>query len=209
MPPLEQKEDDYGLLSSDGEMFAPTATKFDANNVLTLVRVGREGNRTSEEENAVRGGGGGGNKSPSQKANWTDGEKVTNCMNPTCLAKFTLTLRRHHCRDCGKVFCDDCCPKLPGKDRLCAVCTNKTITNNNIPTPRLTETGSFLLIEDFSVLPQTDLEKYFEDFMEEKGIMKKAREPMRALGLSQKVQVLTQEVSVLRAQESDHSTIQQ
>jgi len=183
------KDDEFALSSPDGEILAPVSTKFDSNQLLSLICIGP--NREKRSEPA---------KSPEKDRpkTWVDGEKVTNCMSPTCLAKFTITLRKHHCRVCGKVFCDDCCPKPPGKDRLCVVC----LAGADNPTPRLTENGSFLLIDDFTTLSQPELEKYFEDFMEEKGIMKKAREPMRALNMGQKVQMLTQEASVLRAKKA-------
>lgn len=34
---------------------------------------------------------------------WILDEAVTNCMR--CNVEFTLTERKHHCRDCGKIFC--------------------------------------------------------------------------------------------------------
>lgn len=44
----------------------------------------------------------------------------------TCSAKFTPFRRRHHCRPCGLVNCDDCCPKRKGPwknpVRLCKSC---------------------------------------------------------------------------------------
>eukprot|EP00928_Gymnodinium_smaydae_P034491 TRINITY_DN24425_c0_g1_i1.p1 TRINITY_DN24425_c0_g1~~TRINITY_DN24425_c0_g1_i1.p1 ORF type:complete len:320 (+),score=60.68 TRINITY_DN24425_c0_g1_i1:94-1053(+) len=59
---------------------------------------------------------------------WQRDEDVSAC--PTCNVGFTTTVRRHHCRQCGGVFCDDCTrsrlrlPKLPnaGKVRTCDRC---------------------------------------------------------------------------------------
>lgn len=59
---------------------------------------------------------------------WQDDEEVDVC--PICNGRFTSTFRRHHCRQCGKVFCDDCSkhrvrlPKLSslGKVRTCDPC---------------------------------------------------------------------------------------
>ena len=34
---------------------------------------------------------------------WLKDEAVDNCMQ--CNAEFTFTERKHHCRDCGKIFC--------------------------------------------------------------------------------------------------------
>lgn len=47
-----------------------------------------------------------------------------------CEDRFSLTLRPHHCRVCGGVFCDRCCPKrhLFHDNRACKDCTIKGIT---------------------------------------------------------------------------------
>ncbi len=37
---------------------------------------------------------------------WVKDENITNCQN--CQALFTLLLRKHHCRNCGKIFCYQC-----------------------------------------------------------------------------------------------------
>ena len=34
---------------------------------------------------------------------WIQDEAVTKCMK--CDIEFTITERKHHCRDCGKIFC--------------------------------------------------------------------------------------------------------
>eukprot|EP01060_Flectonema_neradi_P033101 TRINITY_DN544_c2_g1_i1.p1 TRINITY_DN544_c2_g1~~TRINITY_DN544_c2_g1_i1.p1 ORF type:complete len:664 (+),score=101.02 TRINITY_DN544_c2_g1_i1:130-2121(+) len=40
---------------------------------------------------------------------WQPDDDVESCNE--CLSKFTLVVRRHHCRICGLIFCDSCCPK--------------------------------------------------------------------------------------------------
>eukprot|EP00755_Sulcionema_specki_P028643 Sspe_Gene.90366::Locus_61931_Transcript_1_1_Confidence_1.000_Length_1162::g.90366::m.90366 len=60
-----------------------------------------------------------------------DSKSVTNCMS--CEVSFTLTVRRHHCRVCGQVFCNKCCgtklhiPSLGYKkpQRICTKCREK------------------------------------------------------------------------------------
>lgn len=43
-----------------------------------------------------------------RETRWVDDEDVYRCYD--CKSKFTLWKRKHHCRKCGKVFCDSCCP---------------------------------------------------------------------------------------------------
>eukprot|EP01122_Echinamoeba_exundans_P009688 TRINITY_DN3485_c0_g1_i2.p1 TRINITY_DN3485_c0_g1~~TRINITY_DN3485_c0_g1_i2.p1 ORF type:complete len:230 (-),score=37.12 TRINITY_DN3485_c0_g1_i2:511-1200(-) len=48
----------------------------------------------------------------------------------SCQSKFSFTKRRHHCRACGRIFCDECCKdkvKLPhlgysSRERVCLDC---------------------------------------------------------------------------------------
>ena len=40
---------------------------------------------------------------------WIDDEKVKFCT--LCSIQFNLTLRRHHCRACGQIFCKNCSNK--------------------------------------------------------------------------------------------------
>ncbi|KER21828.1 hypothetical protein T265_15007, partial [Opisthorchis viverrini] len=39
---------------------------------------------------------------------WVRDEDVTNCATDTCSVRFSITERKHHCRNCGKVFCSKC-----------------------------------------------------------------------------------------------------
>jgi len=41
-----------------------------------------------------------------QNRKWEDDSLVKDCKS--CDSEFSLTLRRHHCRNCGGVFCDKC-----------------------------------------------------------------------------------------------------
>ena len=64
---------------------------------------------------------------------WIPDEEVQECQ--TCLRPFTLTFRRHHCRGCGKIFCNICSKQkclLPplfgfqdGPERVCDRCSKQ------------------------------------------------------------------------------------
>lgn len=45
-------------------------------------------------------------KGRGQQHEWKDSSKITNCS--LCSKGFTLTFRKHHCRECGGVFCGPC-----------------------------------------------------------------------------------------------------
>ena len=57
------------------------------------------------------------------KDKWVPDDSVQWCM-AGCTTKFSLTVRKHHCRRCGRVFCDKCCAKSPMHDgrRICTLC---------------------------------------------------------------------------------------
>mmetsp|Transcript_15899 Transcript_15899/g.25166 ORF Transcript_15899/g.25166 Transcript_15899/m.25166 type:complete len:594 (-) Transcript_15899:75-1856(-) len=59
---------------------------------------------------------------------WIKDEEVTNCMK--CKAVFTFMRRKHHCRNCCLIFCNECSSKriailhlkLKGPQRVCEAC---------------------------------------------------------------------------------------
>lgn len=44
------------------------------------------------------------------RSQWVDDSKVSNCK--LCQKKFSFFRRRHHCRKCFNIFCDDCITKV-------------------------------------------------------------------------------------------------
>ena len=58
-----------------------------------------------------------------QDRRWTDDSQVTGCQG--CDKEFTLTVRKHHCRVCGQIFCKDCSARtatLPSSKKPVRVC---------------------------------------------------------------------------------------
>ena len=43
---------------------------------------------------------------PADASAWEEDDSVAQCH--TCSSRFTLFLRKHHCRQCGRIFCDNC-----------------------------------------------------------------------------------------------------
>ena len=54
---------------------------------------------------------------PPSREHWKPDEKAHECS--LCGEKFTMLLRRHHCRKCGDIFCHDCCKKEVLLDQNC------------------------------------------------------------------------------------------
>ncbi len=87
---------------------------------------------------------------------WMDDKQVTHCHQ--CGKEFYLFLRRHHCRNCGRIFCYECSSrqiKLPKstkseKQRVCDKCFQKINDYNKIKP----------LIDIFQLLPLT-IKDYF------------------------------------------------
>ena len=44
-----------------------------------------------------------------QGRKWADDSEVGDCHG--CQRDFTLTVRKHHCRNCGQIFCNECSSK--------------------------------------------------------------------------------------------------
>ncbi|KAM5339076.1 zinc finger FYVE domain-containing protein 21 isoform 2-T2 [Glossophaga mutica] len=50
---------------------------------------------------------------------WVPDKECPRCMQ--CDAKFDFLTRKHHCRRCGKCFCDKCCGQKVALPRMCFV----------------------------------------------------------------------------------------
>lgn len=67
--------------------------------------------------------------------NWQPDETATRCA--ACSKSFSFVVRKHHCRNCGIIFCDSCTSsrlRLPEKNykdvvRVCKGCYDKILTN--------------------------------------------------------------------------------
>ncbi|KAG8223819.1 hypothetical protein J437_LFUL003705 [Ladona fulva] len=64
---------------------------------------------------------------------WTEDSDVTNCMK--CDKEFSIRVRKHHCRNCGQIFCNDCSSKLAALAsnkkpvRVCEACYVELVQN--------------------------------------------------------------------------------
>jgi FYVE zinc finger len=54
-------------------------------------------------------------------ARWVPDEEATHCCSDDCKSQFGLINRKHHCRGCGKIFCNSCCTGK-GDDKKCHNC---------------------------------------------------------------------------------------
>eukprot|EP01065_Artemidia_motanka_P009391 TRINITY_DN14795_c0_g1_i1.p1 TRINITY_DN14795_c0_g1~~TRINITY_DN14795_c0_g1_i1.p1 ORF type:complete len:736 (+),score=166.99 TRINITY_DN14795_c0_g1_i1:54-2210(+) len=61
-------------------------------------------------------------ESGKKKGTWQPDSQAS-CCN-LCKKEFGLLRRRHHCRYCAMIFCDDCCPKGPTGSRKCRECAS-------------------------------------------------------------------------------------
>ncbi|GLG97346.1 Uncharacterized protein GBIM_04120 [Gryllus bimaculatus] len=75
---------------------------------------------------------------------WIQDGRVTKCQ--LCVAEFTVTFRRHHCRACGKVVCGICSAfRAPlqymkfQSDRVCEDCFNTLLREFDTPSNKIAE----------------------------------------------------------------------
>lgn len=53
---------------------------------------------------------------------WDSENLILNCRQ--CHTDFSMSVRRHHCRNCGGVYCDECAP-VTSRERCCWGCRNR------------------------------------------------------------------------------------
>ncbi|ESO03035.1 hypothetical protein HELRODRAFT_80894, partial [Helobdella robusta] len=64
-------------------------------------------------------------------AQWADDKEITNCTQ--CQKQFSVSRRKHHCRNCGEIFCNDCSntkmplPSYAKPVRVCDACCTKLL----------------------------------------------------------------------------------
>ena len=80
-----------------------------------LVGVGRDLRRTPTGEH------------------WIEDEDRTHCAG--CRLKFNMMRRRHHCRNCGEIFCNNCAPAKMHPNQSSPVRMCKTCSMIGIRTP--------------------------------------------------------------------------
>ncbi|XP_061175010.1 RUN and FYVE domain-containing protein 2-like isoform X2 [Saccostrea echinata] len=60
-----------------------------------------------------------------KEAQWISDKEATNCKG--CTKEFSISRRRHHCRNCGEIFCNECSDNkmpLPSSAKPVRVCDN-------------------------------------------------------------------------------------
>ncbi|KAE8305864.1 FYVE zinc finger domain-containing protein [Giardia duodenalis] len=89
------------------------------------------------------------------RTEWIQDKDVNNCQG--CDTAFTLLNRRHHCRRCGRIFCNACCIKPidilsdTGTDRLCKLCKAVMLVVDGPPNPLAYDVKQFLEDQSLSV----------------------------------------------------------
>ncbi|XP_017651711.1 zinc finger FYVE domain-containing protein 21 isoform X2 [Nannospalax galili] len=72
-----------------------------------------------------------------EEPQWVPDKECSRCMQ--CDAKFDFITRKHHCRRCGKCFCDRCCSQKVPLRRMCFVDPVRQCTECALVSHRETE----------------------------------------------------------------------
>ncbi|KAL1139419.1 hypothetical protein AAG570_006403 [Ranatra chinensis] len=92
-----------------------------------------------------------------QEPEWIPDKEISNCMK--CRTKFGFTTRKHHCRRCGQIFCNDCCDTRLELPRMCFVDPVRICVNCE-PQTKIENT---FFEKHVKVLTQGDLYNYLFD----------------------------------------------
>jgi len=71
-----------------------------------------------------------------KRSQWLDDREIFNC--DQCQTAFNLIVRKHHCRNCGKVFCDACTtqrmllPSSAAPERVCDRCHDLLLSQHTV-----------------------------------------------------------------------------
>jgi len=115
----------FEILSSKKSFAVHTDTAKEKDEWLRLIR------KTIEDyKNFFKEG-----DSTTQAPVWVPDNEAKLCRQ--CEVKFTITNRRHHCRQCGEVVCGDCSNNKrylqgQGKVRICVACAKLPLDGSNI-----------------------------------------------------------------------------
>jgi len=95
------------------------------------------------------------------RENWIPDKSVKFCK--VCFRKFSLLIRRHHCRGCGHVFCNSCAPKIGSysgaKTRMCGDCCDQRVAEIQGNLRQLKEKEAKFLNRSSTTLHIIDLKK--------------------------------------------------
>jgi hypothetical protein len=61
-------------------------------------------------------------------SHWVPDSEATKCCSSECGSEFNVLTRRHHCRQCGNIFCGECCQGI-ALERKCKNCKKYPIKN--------------------------------------------------------------------------------
>lgn len=107
--------------------------------------------------------------SPQQKVEWVDETKVNDCRG--CSKPFSMIVRKHHCRNCGDVFCGTCSsfkillPSYTERQRVCLHCVTHLAADCRLP-PRSPDAPGYPSELAVNTSLPDDLDNLFHEIIE-------------------------------------------
>jgi len=118
----------------------------------------------------------------SHAENWQQDNSVDFC--PICTIEFGILIRKHHCRLCGNIICDDC-SRWKFEVRVCLYCSRgasaRSPKNNNFQSIENVSTALCVLNERWKIFQQTaplDVKHYIEKNMIPGGTLQMVEEKL-------------------------------